>query len=289
MSELGPHKCSRIDPQITDTSCPTAGEVIRDFRAGKLVVARKRTFEPKGQELAGGLYPKGGTICHGSRQSDIFIRQYDKHLEPGGSGPQRLRTEIEIKGKVAQQAWKEYVGAWKGEAVAVPDELTEEVRLSQRLIRGHMALRDVSQWEPGARPKDWAGKAPEPEWWAQLFQTQGERLRIQKRPTRALEEAVARSRRQAAGRYLQDLILTEIELLRTNQVSEDESMKAAMWKVRGRMAMHAPESRLQELLGNAPKEWHAFIRDRWALYGKAGADSEEEWAEIYSDGVNPPM
>lgn len=289
LSELGPHKCSRIDPQITDCSCPSAGEVIADFRAGRLAVARKRTFEPKGQELAGGVYPKGGTICHGSRQSDIFIRQYDKHLAPGGEGPPRLRTEVEIKGKVAQEAWKEYVGAWKGEAIAVPDELTEEVRLSQRLIRVYMPLRDVSQWEPGAKPKDWAGKAPEPDWWADLFQAQGERLRIQKRPTRALEEAVARSRRQGAGRYLQDLILTEMHLLRTHQAEPEESSRAAMYVTRGRMAMHAPESRLEELLANNPKEWHPFIRDRWAFYGREGANVADELVLEDPDGVNPPM
>jgi hypothetical protein len=289
MAEMGVHKCSRIDPQITSTECPSAGEVIQLFRAGKLAVARKRTFEPKGQELAGGEYPKGATICHGSRQSDIYVRQYDKHLAPGGEGPPRLRTEVEIKGAVAKEAWKAYVGAWKGEAVSVPDGLTEEVRLSQQLIRVYMPLRDVSQWEPGAKPKDWAGKAPEPEWWADLFRAQGERLAIQKRPTRALEAAVARSRKQSAGRYLQDLILTELKLWKDSRSTPEAVEMAAMEVTRGRMAMHAPESRLAELLANTPKEDHAYIRARWMAYGKNGGDIAEDFLEKFENGVNPPM
>lgn len=296
LSEMGVHRATRVDPQITNTSCPSAGEVIREFRAGRLAVARKRTFEPKGQELAGGQYPKGATICHGSRQSDIYIRQYDKHLAPGGEGPPRLRTEVEIKGKVAHEAWKEYVAAWKQESLKAQAELTEEVKLSQRLIRVYMPLRDVSQWEPGCKPKDWAGKAPEPAWWADLFQAQGERLRIEKKPTRALEAAVARARRQAAGRYVQDLILTELDLVNRNLVSPEESSRCAMYVTRGRMAAHAPEARLTELLAQSPREHHAFIKERWAWYGQEGGNIEEalrdglpEEAMDDPNGVNPPM
>ena len=39
LAEMGVHKCSRIDPQTPSTACPSAGEVIKQFRAGKLAVA----------------------------------------------------------------------------------------------------------------------------------------------------------------------------------------------------------------------------------------------------------
>ena len=283
LAELGPQKCTRIDAQITSTGCPLAEALIADVRAGRLACPRKKYFEPKGQELEGGHYPKGATLCLGSRQSTVFCRAYDKHLQKNDDGPQRLRAEVELKGPVAIEAWKSYVVAWKHEAITLPAELTEEVKLSQRLVRTYMPLRDVSQWEPAHRPKNWAGRAPEPDWWAKLFEAKAERLRVKKEPTKEIRMALARSRKQMAGRHLQDLILTEIDLLRRGAADPEHSARQAQNVTRSRMARHASEARLLELLENLPSEWHAFAKDRWAEYGKIGGDDLEDEREIGLD------
>ena len=289
LAELGPQKCTRIDAQITSTNCPLAGQLIADFRAGRLACPRKKGFEPKGQELEGGHYPKGATLCLGSRQSNVFCRAYDKHLQKNDDGPQRLRAEVELKGPLAIEAWKAYVVAWKHEAITLPTELTEEVKLSQRLVRTYMPLRDVSQWPAGSRPKDWAGKAPEPDWWAELFQAKAERLRITKEPSKELRVALARSRKQQGGRYLQDLILAEVDLLRTNEADPENSHEQALRLTRSRLARHASDQRLEELLENLPPEYHPFAKSRWAELGKIGGEDLEEELEIWGNGVNPPM
>ena len=283
LHELGPQKCTRIDAQITSQNCPLAGELIADFRAGRLACPRKKGFEPKGQELEGGHYPKGATLCLGSRQSNVYGRLYDKHLQKNDDGPQRLRAEVELKGPVAIEAWKSYVAAWKHEALTLPAQLTEEVKLSQRLVRTYMPLRDVSQWAPSERPKNWAGRAPEPDWWAQLFEAKAERLRVKKEPTKEIRVAIARSRKQMAGRHLQDLILAEIDLIRSGEADPLHSADQATRLTRSRMARHASEARLLELLENLPSEWHAFAKDRWAEYGKIGGDDLDDEREIGLD------
>ena len=289
VAEIGPHKCTRIDAQVTAQNCPLAESLIADFRAGRLACPRKKYFEPKGQELEGGHYPKGATLCLGSRQSNVFCRAYDKHLQKNDGGPQRLRAEVELKGPVAIEAWKAYLAAWKHEALTLPAQLTEEVKLSQRLVRTYMPLRDVTQWAPGQRPKDWAGKAPEPSWWAELFEAKAERLRVTKEPSKELRVALGRSRKQAGGRYLQDLILAEVDLLRSNEADPEHSHDQALRLTRSRMARHASDQRLQELLENLPPEFHAFARSRWTELGKIGGDDLDDELEIWGNGVNPPM
>ena len=285
MAEYGVYRCTRIDPQITALDCPRTAELIRDFRAGKLKVVRKKSFEPKGQELEGGRYPKGATICHGARQSDVFVRQYDKDLEEG-EGPQRLRSECELKGEVATAAWIKYVEEWQEGASATTPDLGREVKLTQQLVRHYMPLRDVSQWTPETRPKNWASEAPEPVWWADLFSEKAVRLRRKKAISKSLRDAIAYNRRQGGGRFLQDQLLTELHYVKQGYEAE-EAAEEALCTVRDRYAMHAPDTRLEELLRETPPEDHAWLRARWAWYGKNGAEKEE--AENDDQRSYPPM
>ena len=285
MAELGDPKATRLDVQITSTECPLASELIRDFRAGRLKVVRKKSFEPKGQELEGGRYPKGATLCHGARQSDTFVRQYDKHLEQD-EGPQRLRTEVEFKGDMANEGWKKFVAEWQKAATGNVSDLGGEVKLSQQMLRQFMPLRDVSQWEPDARPKNWASEAPEPAWWKDLFSEQAVNHRRKKAISRSLRDAINYARRMGGGRFLQDLITTEIHYMKDGWDAQEASV-AALCTVRDRYAMHAPDARLEELLKELPVEDHEEIRYRWSWYGKNGADQEERENDGYRS--YPPL
>jgi len=285
LDELGVHKCTRVDPQITALDCPLASDLIKEFRSGRLKIVRKQTFEGRGQELEGGFFPKGATLYHGSRQSETFGRQYDKHLQPGADGPPRLRSECELKGKTANAAWKHYVEGWKAEAQSKPTDLKSEVRLSQQFVRYYMPLRDVSAWAADRRPKAWASEAPEPAWWASLFEERAMRVRKEKSASKTLLKAIQHARKQGGGRFLQDLVLDEIRLLR-NGYPEDLVNGQALRLIEHRYAAHASETRLQELLENLPEHEHALARELWFGHGRQAGDLIDEERD---EELNPLM
>lgn len=285
LHEMGPHKCSRIDVQGTSTETPLVQELIPDFRAGRLAVKRKPAFEPKGQELVGGMYPKGATICLGSRQSESFLRLYQKDLECG-YGPSRVRFEPEFKGKTAQGVWDEFIRVLSGQAVANVPGLEAEARLSQGLVRHYMPLRDVSAWAPDRRPRDWASTAPEPDWWAALFDQTAVKARRQKGVTKSLAQAFLHSQRQGGGRVTQELVLERIRCVKEGWDPETTEEIAAL-RVGSRYAAHASEQRLQELLENLPEDDRAMARAFWAEAGQMGGSQIEVDRDLH--GLNPPM
>ena len=148
-----------------------------------------------------------------------------------------------------------------------------------------MCIRD-SQWTPDTRPKNWASEAPEPKWWADLFNEQALHLRRKKAISKSLRDAIAYNRRQGGGRFLQDLVLTELELAKRGYEPQ-EAAESAVCTVRDRYAKHGSDSRLEELLAETPPEDHAWIRDRWIWYGRNGASNPE--AENDGPGSYPPM
>lgn len=272
LAEFKPYRASRIDLQITSRLCPTASELIREFRAGRLRVVRKQYFEPKGQELEGGRYPKGATLCHGNRASDNYCRQYDKDKE-SGEGPPRLRTEVELKSYLAAQAWSRLVEALEEEAQAKQSGAGAEVRLVQELVRNYMPLRDTAEWSGTDLPPKWAGTAPEPAWWAALFDQQAVRLRRERGPSKTLRQAFQHAHRQGGGRFLQELVLEQLDLEHRG-LEWEEASSEAQCAVRDRYAMHGNDVRLAELLANCRPEQQDRARELWAAYGKAGAEGE---------------
>ena len=97
LEAYGPYRCTRIDfQQTTETTKHLTPFWIAQFEAGNYRIVGKREFEPRGLVDAEGRSERGRTLYHGSRSSDRFIRQYDKHLE-SGEGPPRRRDEIECK------------------------------------------------------------------------------------------------------------------------------------------------------------------------------------------------
>jgi hypothetical protein len=275
-----PYRCTRIDLQMTNCETPLVPEIIRDFREGRLRVLRKAFFEPKGLELTGGHYPQGATICHGSRVSENYARQYDKHLQEAivgrnpEPGPPRRRDEVELKGKLAQQAYQDLVGVIAAEAEAGAGDCEVEARFAQTRIRSLLPLRDISEWEGTDLPKNWSGTAPEPAWWTELFSEDAVRIRRDKGPSKAFLARVQYPHTAFAGRVVQQYVLDRLEagLWITDPEAADDY---ALLLLRDRFARHAKESSLQELLENLPESQHAEARGHWFGVIRAAADADD--------------
>ena len=169
MEAYGIYRCTRIDFQQTHrTTNRLTPWWIRKFEAGEFRVVGKKHYEPRGVKDAAGAYPCGATLYHGSRTSERFARQYDKHLQ-SDFGPPRRRDEIELKGESARDLWAqlhkellvtEQLGTSRGATLH---------SFSKASIRALLPIRDTSRWAGKPLPKRWSSMAKEPTTWATLF------------------------------------------------------------------------------------------------------------------------
>ena len=169
LEAYGPYRCSRIDfQQTTETTEYLTPWWIEQFEAGNLRVIGKKHFEPRGLIACDGLLDAGRTLYHGSRTSERFIRQYDKHLE-SKQGPPRRRDEIEAKAHTARELW-----------AGLQKELVEQEQhgmargatlhaFSKSTIRSLIPIRDTSRWAGKPLPRKWTEMSKEPSSWSTLF------------------------------------------------------------------------------------------------------------------------
>lgn len=169
LENYGPYRCTRLDfQQTTRTTEHLTPWWIGEFEAGRLRVIGRKHFEPRGSKNADGDYPEGATLYHGSRKSERFARQYDKHLE-SSHGPARRRDEVEIKGETARNSWEELqdqllaceqLGTSRGATLH---------SFSKSSIRAFLPIRDTSAWAGKELPTKWTTMASEPTTWSTLF------------------------------------------------------------------------------------------------------------------------
>ena len=164
-----PLRATRLDFQQTvRTDSRLTPWWIKQFDSGKLRVVGRKHYEQRGKKDHLGGFPGGATLYHGSRTSERFARQYDKHLQ-SGTGLPRRRDEIEIKGESCRNLWSqlmthllscEQTGQPRGEAL---------YSFSKRSIRAFLPIRDTAQWANTEIPKHWSQMASEPLTWSSLF------------------------------------------------------------------------------------------------------------------------
>ena len=169
LEAYGPLRATRLDFQQTvRTDSRLTPWWIKQFDSGKFRVVGRKHYEQRGKKDHQGGFPDGATLYHGSRSSERYGRQYDKHLE-SGTGLPRRRDEIEIKGESCRNLWSqmhqhlincEQTGQPRGEAL---------YSFSKRSIRAFLPIRDTSQWANTELPKHWTQMAPEPLSWSSLF------------------------------------------------------------------------------------------------------------------------
>jgi hypothetical protein len=169
LEAYGIYRVTRLDFQQTSrTNNRLTPWWIEKFETGQFRVVGKKHYEPRGKKDSLGTYPEGATLYHGSRSSDRYARQYDKHLE-SQHGPPRRRDEVEVKGESARNLWKQlHEELLRSEQLGTSRGVTLH-SFSKGTIRALLPIRDTRRWYKQALPKNWTSMAKEPTTWSTLF------------------------------------------------------------------------------------------------------------------------
>lgn len=274
LDAYGIYRITRLDlQQTTKTTKYLTPWWIQAFDAGMLRVVGKTVYEPRGRKSNADDYPAGATLYHGSRTSERFVRQYDKHKHVG-VGPPRRRDEVELKGRSARDCWSELLGDLaSGETSGTP----RGVRLrsfSKRSIRAYIPVRDTSRWAGKELPKNWAQMAQEPTSWAALFEEEAKS--IQPAPGRV--SSMLKSYRYAtenfgaavAAKAVQDTLIWEDRGLAGFEAQE-EAFAGIIWDfING-----ANEDRVEEFFTEMAPSRRDRLRDQWLEYVRLGGTNAD--------------
>jgi putative DNA relaxase len=125
-----------------------AGNCVSHFRQSRLIA---------GLDLGSGV-DTGKTICMGSRQSDTYLRIYDK------------AAEQRAKGKAVEGSWVRWEMEWKAEraqAVGLALSVLDQERFQRYIVGVFRTAVDFRDCTRGDDPKD-RYHAPLLEWWKVL-------------------------------------------------------------------------------------------------------------------------
>lgn len=275
MQAYGVYRVTRLDIQQTvRTDKYLTPWWIERFNDGRLRVVGKKHHEPRGKRTAEGDYPEGATLYHGSRTSERFARQYDKHLQ-ADHGPARRRDEVEVKGESARNLWAqmheqlllcEQQGTSRGASLH---------SFSKSTIRALLPIRDTSRWAGKEVPRKWSSMAKEPTTWATLFDEDP----IQVKPRERKISSMLRSYRYAAdnfGSAISAMVAHRIAESRSSfQTGEDAAMEAYA-QVIDDMTLAAREEKVMEFLNELPPIQAEAARQWWFSMIRTAASVKED-------------
>ena len=275
MEAYGVYRCTRLDFQQTiRTTKRLTPWWIAQFDSGRLRVVGKKHYEPRGQKDHLGAFPAGATLYHGSRTSDRFSRQYDKHLE-SGHGPARRRDEVEVKGESARSVWK-----------AMHEELLRTEQLgtsrgatlhsfSKGTIRALLPIRDTSRWANKPLPKRWSDMAKEPAHWATLFDGDA----IQVKPRERKVSSLLKSYRYANDNFGAALSLMAVQRYLANRdagMTELRAAEQAFIQGMDDATLAANEERVREFCSELPSGERDRALAQWFTFLRRAADNRED-------------
>lgn len=272
LEAYGIYRVTRLDIQQTSrTTKYLTPWWIKAFDAGMLRVVGKNVWEPRGRKSSADDYPAGATLYHGSRSSERFVRQYDKHKH-SGEGPPRRRDEVELKGRSARDCWTELQADLAlSETAGIP----RGVRLhsfSKRSIRAYIPIRDTSRWAGKDLPKNWAAMAKEPNNWAALFEEEAKA--IQPAPGRvtsllkSLRYAQANFGAAVAAQACADTLLWEKRGFPGPEAQNEAFAGIVFGFING-----ANEDRVNEFFAEMPPSQREQLQALWLEYVRLGGDA----------------
>jgi hypothetical protein len=274
MQAYGIYRCTRIDFQQTSrTNNRLTPWWIDKFESGAFRVVGKKHYEPRGKKDHVGGYPEGATLYHGSRTSERFARQYDKHLQ-AQHGPPRRRDEIEVKGESARNLWQQ-----------MHDELLRTEQLgtsrgatlhtfSKGTIRALLPIRDTSRWKGRALPKRWSSMAIEPTTWATLFDDDP----IQVKPRERKVSSLLKSYRYANDNFGAALSVMCAQRYLANRkagMDEEEAARDAYIQGMDDATLGANEDRVREFCGELPPDERDEVFAQWMKMNQVAASNAE--------------
>ena len=278
MQAYGPYRCTRIDFQQTHrTNNRLTPWWIKKFETGAFRVVGKKHYEPRGCKNAAGDYPLGATLYHGSRSSERFSRQYDKHLQ-AQHGPARRRDEVELKGQSARDLWEqmheellasEQLGTSRGATLH---------SFSKSTIRALIPIRDTSKWIGKPLPKRWSSMATEPTTWATLFD--GAPITVKPRERRVSN--LLRSYRYANDNFGAALSVMAAQRFVANKAAGMKPKQAALdafTKGMDDATLAANEDRVREFCAELPPSERDQVLEAWFAMLRQAASNEDNVRE----------
>ena len=267
LEAYGVYRVTRLDFQQTSrTNNRLTPWWIDKFEKGLFRVVGKKHYEPRGKKDAAGSYPDGATVYHGSRTSDRYARQYDKHLE-AACGPPRRRDEVEVKGESARNLWKqmhdelllsEQLGTQRGATLH---------SFSKGTIRALLPIRDTSRWSGKELPKKWTSMALEPTSWSTLFDDDPITVKPRERKVSSLLKSY-RYANDNFGAALSVMAAQRYIANRKRGMEEREAAEDAYIHGMDDAILGANEDRVREFCAELPpsekdevlKQWFSFLR-----------------------------
>ena len=279
LEAYGPLRATRLDFQQTvRTDSRLTPWWIKQFDAGALRVVGRKHYEQRGKKDHQGDFPAGATLYHGSRTSERYARQYDKHLQ-SGTGLPRRRDEIEVKGESCRNLWSqlhesllkcEQNGQPRGEALYT---------FSKRSIRAFLPIRDTSQWAKTEIPKHWSQMAPEPLSWSSLFDEDA----LMVKPREAKVTSLIKSYRYATQNFGAAVAMRHTHLTRehvTNGLPDDLAYGVAAQEVVQDFYRESNEERAKEFASEFKTDDAMALMQRYQLARQAAEameDAPESW------------
>jgi len=274
MQAYGPYRCTRIDFQQTHrTTTRLTPWWIRMFEEGRFRVVGKKHYEPRGKKDGAGAYPEGACLYHGSRTSERYARQYDKHLQVRG-GPPRRRDEVELKGQSARDLWEqmhqellltEQLGTSRGVTLH---------SFSKSTIRALLPIRDCSRWLGKPLPKRWSSMAKEPTTWATLFDD----APITVKPRERKVSNLLRSYRYANDNFGAALSVMCAQRYVANVAAGMEAQEAVQQAFIQGMddaTLAANEERVREFCGELPPSERDDVLNHWFAMLRTASSNED--------------
>lgn len=274
LEAYGPLRVTRLDFQQTwRTEDHLTPWWIDQFDRGLLRVVGKRHYEPRGRKSGANDYPMGATLYHGSRNSERYARQYDKHLQDG-AGPPRRRDEIECKGETARNLWTDLHSALnsaESEGFQRGAALTAH---SRRVIRALLPIRDTSRWADQELPKRWSEMAKEPLVWSTLFDDQPATIK----PAQKRVSSLLKSYRYATQNFGAAVAVTALQRWQEYEgdgMSPHDAVRDAYASVIDDFVNEANESRAMEFISEmAPAEAKRLMK-LWLDMVRTSASNQE--------------
>lgn len=258
----GIYRVTRIDiQQTTETTRHLTPWWIRQFDNGSFRVIGRKYYQPAGKKSSANEYPAGATLYHGSRTSERFARQYDRHKKTG-HGPSRRRDEIEIKGDSSRRLWDELIAELAQGEQSGESRAARLRAFSKGAIRAYLPIRDVSRWVGRELPQNWAQLAEEPMNWNELFEQ--EAIGIQPAPKRVT--SMLKSYRYALKNFASPIaakaVVSYVED-RQAGYGQFEAMSRMYSRQMDEFVLEAKEDRVQEFFAEYPKAMRDELELVW--------------------------
>lgn len=276
LQAYGPYRCTRIDfQQTTETKKHLTPFWIEQFEAGNYRVIGKKAFEPRGLIDIDGGSSAGRSLYHGSRQSERFIRQYDKHLE-SKEGPPRRRDEIEAKGHTARELWTALHSELLDREQQGMDRGATLTAFSKSTIRSLIPIRDTSRWAGKPLPKRWTEMAKEPLTWSTLFSGDG----LSVKPRQRTVSSLLKSYRYASenfGAAVSVMAALRVDMEHQGGITGHDADWNGYASIVDDFVKSANEEKAMAFLKEFPEEQRKRLRSIWlSMAGAAGTNIENQ-------------